>query len=121
MKYVMLFEQNDWSTDFGKKQSNKFNQKLKNTEKEFKNEFFKLYPKKETKLFFTDKYSSYELELSDIKFIGDTMNIVFKAENGKDILISNPEKIEDKDLQQISLLPVQIKPESQELLQKMFI
>ena len=118
MKYVKLFEQIDWSTRFGKQQSIKNVQQKKKEEIEYKNNFFAEFPKKVTKLFFEDKYTTYELYFHDLKIIGEMKILVFKTDSGKDILIKNG-NIEEKYLEEISILPINIQEESQELLNRM--
>jgi len=94
----------------------KFEQIGINISKEFKDNFFKLYPKEETKIIFTDsKNITYELELNDIK----NNSLIFKGENDCKIEIKNPYYISDKDSLKISIFPIEISPESKELVNKM--
>ena len=87
-----------------------------NIPKEFRYNFFKLYPKG-TKIFFVDtKNITYELELLDI----NNNSLIFKAENDCKIIIRNPYYISDKDLLKISIFSVKITPESKELVDSMF-
>ena len=88
----------------------------------FREEFFKLYPKEETKIYFEDRQATYELKLYDIKFNTNYTNydLIFKTESGQNIWIKNPFYIDDVDMEKISLLPVQITNESKELVNKMF-
>ena len=92
------------------------------TKKKFKEEFFKLYPKKETKIHFTDsKEINYTLEFYDLKVNSNTnYELIFNAENNYKVYVKNPFYISDKDELKISLFPVTITPESKELINKMF-
>ena len=74
MKYVKLFEELDYSTNWGKRQAQKAAQKTKTSNSNFKQKFLEKYPKG-TKLVFEDKESEYELILDDIKF--DESNVEF--------------------------------------------
>ena len=118
MKYVKTFEQLDYSTPFGKAQAIKDVKRTNANNANFKKEFFEKYPKG-TQLIFEDKYSEYELVLDDIKFTETGYNLIFKAENGYKITITNPFNISENDLEQISILPVRLKPESQQLIDNM--
>jgi hypothetical protein len=88
----------------------------------FQEEFFKLYPKVETKIYFEDRQATYELKLYDIKFNTNYTNydLIFKTESGHNVWIKNPYYIDKIDIEKISLLPVEITPESKELVNKMF-
>jgi hypothetical protein len=118
MKYVKTFEQLDYSTPFGKAQAIKDVKRTNVNNANFKKEFFAKFPKG-TKLIFEDKYSEYELVLDDIKVTGENYNIIFKAENGYKITITNPFNISENDLEQISILPVRITSESEKLINNM--
>jgi hypothetical protein len=118
MKYVKTFEQLDYSTPFGKAQALKITKKNNIANSNFKNEFFNEFPKG-TKLTFKDREATYDLVLFDIKFDETGYKLIFKAENGKKIVISNPFQISEQDLEEISLLPVEITPESKEIVNKM--
>ncbi len=118
MKYVKTFEQLDYSTPFGKAQAIKDVKRTNVNNANFKKEFFAKFPKG-TKLIFEDKYSEYELVLDDIKVTGENYNLIFKAENGYKITITNPFNISENDLEQISILPVRITPESEKLINNM--
>lgn len=119
MKYVKLFEELDYSTNWGKRQAQKEVQRSKASNLNFKQKFFEKYPKG-TKLVFEDKEAEYELILDDIKFDESGFYLVFKAENGYKIKITSSLDISESDLQHISILPVRMKPESEELLKQMF-
>ena len=89
--------------------------------RKFKELFFKEYPKKETKIFYADRDSTYELEFYDLKMNSNTTyDLIFNAENNYKVYIKNPYYISDKDAEKISLFPVTISPESKELVDKMF-
>jgi hypothetical protein len=118
MKYVKTFEQLDYSTPFGKAQAIKDVKRTNANNANFKKEFFEKYPKG-TQLIFEDKYSEYELVLDDIKFTETGYDLIFKAENGYKITITNPFNISENDLEQISILPVRLKPEYQQLIDNM--
>jgi hypothetical protein len=118
MKYVKTFEQLDYSTPFGKAQAIKDAKRTNVNNANFKKEFFAKFPKG-TKLIFEDKYSEYELVLDDIKVTGENYNLIFKAENGYKITITNPFNISENDLEQISILPVRITSESEKLINNM--
>jgi hypothetical protein len=118
MKYVKTFEQLDYSTPFGKAQAIKDVKRTNVNNANFKKEFFAKFPKG-TKLIFEDKYSEYELVLDDIKVTGENYNLIFKAENGYKITITNPFNISENDLEQISILPVRITSESEKLINNM--
>ena len=92
------------------------------TKKKFKEEFFKLFPKKETKIHFTDsKEIDYTLEFYDLKVNSNTnYELIFNAENNYKVYVKNPYYISDKDELKISLFPVTITPESKELVDRMF-
>ena len=119
MKYVKLFEELDYSTNWGKRQAQKAAQKTKASNLNFKQKFLEKYPKG-TKLVFEDKEAEYELILDDIKFNETGFYLIFKAENGYKITITSSLDIPEAELQHISILPVRIKPESEELLKQMF-
>lgn len=121
MKYITTFENLDYSTSFGRKQHLKSINRDKLSNSSYKNEFFEKYPKKNTKIYFKDNQSTYELELFDIIFNGENYDLIFKAENDENILIKNPYEISEKDLEKISLLPIDITSESKDLLNEMFI
>lgn len=88
---------------------------------EFRKIFFKKYPKKETAIQFKDKYSTYELYLSDIKFNDNfsSFDLIFKTESLKNVSIKTPYYISDIDMNKISILRVEITPESLELVKEM--
>ena len=118
MKYVKTFEQLDYSTPFGKSQAIKDVKRTNINNANFKKEFFAKFPKG-TKIIFEDKYSEYEIVLDDIKVTGENYNLIFKAENGYKLTITNPFNISENDLEQISILPVRIKSDSKELAENM--
>lgn len=88
--------------------------------KEFKEDFFKLFPKKDTKITFVDRDSTYTLELYDISINGRISELIFIAENNSKICIKNPFYISEKDSNKISLLETKISTQSKELVDKMF-
>lgn len=92
------------------------------SQKRFTEEFFKLYPKKETIIYFKDRHSTYELYLHDIKFNSNytSYDLIFNTESGSHVWVKNPFYIQEIDLQKISILPVKIEPKSKELIDKMF-
>ena len=118
MKYLKSYEQVDWSTKFGKVKSQKESQMRNASNADFKKQFFEEFPKG-TALIFKDKESEYHINLDDIKFVEDGYNLIFKAENGQKIVISKPFNLSTEDADKISLLPIEITPESQELVEKM--
>ena len=118
MKYVKTFEQLDYGTAYGKAQAMKNVQRTNTNNTNFRNQFYKEYPKGTT-LFFEDKESEYELVFTDIKFTETGHNLLFKAENGYKITITNPFNISEDDLEKISILPLRIKPESKQLIENM--
>jgi len=88
----------------------------------FQEEFYKTYPRGETKIYFEDRQATYELKFDIIKFNTNYTNydLIFKTESGYNVWIKNPFYIDKIDIEKISLLPVQITPESKELINKMF-
>ena len=89
--------------------------------KSFKEEFFKLYPKIETKIYFTDNKFTYKLELFNVKINADiNYDLIFNAENNSKVIIKNPFYISDVDSLKISIFPIEITPKSAELLVEMF-
>ena len=104
MKFIKTFENID------------INIMENNTNKRFLDEFYKLYPKKETILHFKDRDSIYDLYFDSIKF----NTLIFKTESGQNVSIENPYNISNIDLEKISLLPVEITTESKELVNEMF-
>ena len=65
-----------------------------------------------------DFYEAH-LILDDIKFSDNGYNLIFKAENGQKIILTNPFKLSPEDAEKISLLPVEITQESLQLIEKM--
>ena len=138
MKYIKKFEELNlgtyanymdntesypWTNFLGdKEKADKMSRVNKLAKKRFVDEFFNLYPKKETKITFTDKQAEYELYLSDIKFNTNYTNydLIFKTEGMQYINIRNPFYITNSDLSKISLFPVKISDESKLLVNKMF-
>jgi len=118
MKYLMAYEQVDWSTKFGQVQSKKEAQKRNASNADFKIKFFEEFPKG-TALKFKDKESEYEIILDDIKFTDNDYYLVFKAENGQKIKLDKPFNLKHEDAEKISLLPIEILSESKELIEKM--
>ena len=80
------------------------------------NSFFDKYPKKETKIYFKDRESTYELYLHDFKLD----KLIFKTESGSNVVIGNPYNVSEADLQKISILPVDITDESKKVVDEMF-
>lgn len=119
MKYLMVYEQVDWSTKFGQVQSKKEAQKRNASNADFKIKFFEEFPKG-TPLKFKDKESEYEIILDDIKFSDSDYFLIFKSENGQKIKLDKTFNLKQEDAEKISLLPIQITPESKELIEKMF-
>jgi hypothetical protein len=111
-------------TDFAgnKVKADKMNRINNYSNKRFQEEFYKLYPKNQTKITFKDRESTHELSFDSIKFNTNYTNydLIFKTEAGKNVWISNPFYIEPVSLDYISILPVQIEPKSKELVNKMF-
>lgn len=118
MRYLKAYEQVDWGTKFGKVQAQKEVKKRNASNTEFKTKFFEEFPKG-TALTFKDKNSEYEIILDDIKFDDNGYNLIFKAENGQKIILTNPFKLSPEDAEKISLLSVQITSESEQLINKM--
>jgi hypothetical protein len=118
MKYLMAYEQVDYGTKFGKVQSQKEAQKRNASNADFKTKFFEEFPKG-TALSFKDKESEYQIVLDDVKFTDSGFYLIFKAENGQIIKLEKPFNLKFEDAEKISLLPIEILPESKELIEKM--
>ena len=121
--YMDKTESYPWTGFLGNKEkSDKMNRINNSARKRFTDEFFKLYPKKDTKIIFTDKQAEYELYLYDIKFNTNYTNydLIFKTEGMQYVFINNPLYITNSDLSKISLFPVKLAEESKLLINKMF-
>lgn len=103
MKYIKVFEN---FFDITQKKINK---------KELKEDFFIAYPKNTVLYFMDSETNLFEIKLKDIEFTNLSTFLVFKAENGSKILIDSI-KIEDKYLNEISILDCELTKDSYDLL-----